>query len=278
MAVERHGYLHTDDVYVADVCCADPPRGWTEVRPAEVFGLVLVRRGLVRGRVDGAERLLDPATVYVERPGAEQQFAHPSGGDVYTEIVLSEPCVAGLLGGDPAVPEGLAHVTTELALRHRLLLTRARSARDDAFGLGERAVSLAAAVFAQIAPGRVMSGRPATAAARQRIVDDARAALCADPGLRLEALSRAVACSPHHLSRVFTAVTGVTLTRYRERLRLARALDRLSEGETDLRLLAAELGFSDQAHLTHAVRRSAGLPPGRLRAVLRGAPDGRHRD
>ncbi|MEU3722864.1 AraC family transcriptional regulator, partial [Streptomyces sp. NPDC031705] len=137
MPVERRVLLRTDDVLLADVLCGCPPRGWTPAREATVFGLVMVRRGLVRGRVRGREQLLDPATVYVERLGAEQQFAHPRGDDVYTEIVLSEPGVAALLGGDPEVPEGLVFTTPELALCHRLLLTRARAGAD-AFELAER--------------------------------------------------------------------------------------------------------------------------------------------
>ncbi|WP_369123211.1 helix-turn-helix domain-containing protein [Streptomyces triticisoli] len=60
---------------------------------------------------------------------------------------------------------------------------------------------------------------------------------------------------------------GITLSAHRDRLRLARVLDRLSEGERDLAGLARELGCTDQSHMTRAVRRTAGLPPGRLRTL-----------
>ncbi|KNB50688.1 helix-turn-helix domain-containing protein [Streptomyces caatingaensis] len=268
MAVERRVHLRSDDVYVADVSCGGPPRSWTEPRPAPVFGLVLVRRGVVRSRVDGVEQLMDPATVFVERLGVEQQFAHPLGGDAYTEIVLSEPAVASLLDDDPGIPSGLVHVSPTIGLRHRLLLARARAEDGDGFEVAENSVRLAATIFAQLAPDRVAAGRPATEAARRRLVDDARTALAVRPGLRLDALSREVGCSPHHLSRVFADVTGTTLSHYRNRLRTAQVLDRLSEGERDLRQLALELGFADQAHMTHVVRRATGYPPGRLRALL----------
>ncbi|MER5885274.1 helix-turn-helix transcriptional regulator [Streptomyces sp. NPDC001941] len=271
MAFERQTHLSTDHVLLADVQCASPPPGWTDLRPAGVFGLVMVRRGLFRGRVDGVDRVVDPASVYVERPGADQQFSHPCGGDAYTEIVLSEPQVAAMLGGDPRVPEGLAFTTPELTVQHRLLLTRAREDAD-AFELAERTVMLAACVLEGLAPARAAGGRPSTAHARRRLVDDARAALDADLRLGLDELGRAVGCSPHHLSRVFTTTTGTTLTRYRNRLRLARALERLGEGERDLGRLADELGFSDQAHMTHVVRETTGMPPGRLRSLLAPAP------
>ncbi|MCF3119032.1 helix-turn-helix transcriptional regulator [Streptomyces arenae] len=268
MPVDRRTLLRTDDLLLADVLCGGAPRGWTPVRPATVFGLVMVRRGLVRGRVQGVEQVLDPASVYVERLGGEQQFAHPCGDDVYTEIVLSEPRVAALLGGDPAVPEGLVFTTPELALSHRLLLAHARTGADT-FELSERTTAVAARILAQLAPSRVASGLPRAAKARRRLVDDARAALGTGTTQSLDSLALAVGCSPHHLSRVFRTETGTTLTRYRNRLRLARALDRLAEGERDLALLAHDLGFSDQSHLTHTLRHTTGHPPGRLRALLR---------
>ncbi|MFI2645843.1 helix-turn-helix domain-containing protein [Streptomyces sp. NPDC018610] len=267
MAGNRRTYLREDDVHLTDVRCGSTTRGWSPLRPAPVFGLVLLRNGVLRGRVDGVEHVLDAASVYVERLGTEQQFAHPLGPDVFTEIVLSEPRVADLLGGDPTVPEGLVMVTPALALAHRMLLSRARRGAD-AFELGEHTARLAAAVFARLAPARVASGRPASAAARRRLVDDARAVLAAEPTIGLEALGRTVGASPHHLSRVFTAVTGVTVSAHRDGLRLARVLDRLGEGERDLAGLARELGYTDQSHMTRVVRRAAGLPPGRLRALL----------
>ncbi|MFI6149922.1 hypothetical protein [Streptomyces sp. NPDC051109] len=63
MPVLRRTVLRTDGLMLADVSCG-PPRGWTEKRPAPVFGFVLVRQGLVRGRVDGREQLLDPASAF----------------------------------------------------------------------------------------------------------------------------------------------------------------------------------------------------------------------
>ncbi|MEU3726998.1 AraC family transcriptional regulator, partial [Streptomyces sp. NPDC031705] len=119
-----------------------------------------------------------------------------------------------------------------------------------------------------LAPDRVASGRPRTAQARRRLADDARAALGADVNQGLDALATAVGCSPHHLSRVFRTETGTSLSGYRDRLRLARALDRLAEGERDLAGLAHDLGFSDQSHFTRVLRRTTGRPPGRLRALL----------
>ena len=47
----------------------------------------------------------------------------------------------------------------------------------------------------------------------------------------------------------------MTLTAYRNRVRVLRALDAIEDGHRDLAGLAADLGFADHAHLTRAVAR-----------------------
>jgi AraC-like DNA-binding protein len=74
--------------------------------------------------------------------------------------------------------------------------------------------------------------------------------------------------SPYRLSRAFTRELGVSLTRYRNRLRVTRALDRLEAGETHLGALAAGLGFADQAHLIRTVRDHLGHTPTAVRRLL----------
>jgi AraC-like DNA-binding protein len=61
----------------------------------------------------------------------------------------------------------------------------------------------------------------------------------------------------------------VSLTRFRNRVRVGRAMARIQDGETDLAGLAAELGFADQAHLTRTVRALVGHTPTALRRLLR---------
>ncbi len=60
----------------------------------------------------------------------------------------------------------------------------------------------------------------------------------------------------------------MSLTRYRNRVRVSRALERLAAGERSLGVLAADLGFSDQAHLTRTMRAYAGRTPSVLRRLL----------
>jgi AraC-like DNA-binding protein len=81
-------------------------------------------------------------------------------------------------------------------------------------------------------------------------------------------LARRLHVSPHHLSRVFAAATGVPVARHRRRLRARAALERLAGGETDLARLAADTGFADQSHLCRVLRAETGRTPAALRAAL----------
>jgi transcriptional regulator GlxA family with amidase domain len=100
------------------------------------------------------------------------------------------------------------------------------------------------------------------------LVDGAREALTAEPDRSLQDLAGTLAVSPHHLSRIFHAATGHTISRHRMRLRVRTALERLAAGERDLARLAADLGFADQSHLCRVVRAETGQTPSVLRGVL----------
>lgn len=61
----------------------------------------------------------------------------------------------------------------------------------------------------------------------------------------------------------------MTVTHYRQRVRIGRALDRLEAGENSLSTLAADLGYADQTHLTRTMRQHLGHTPTALRRLLR---------
>ena len=244
--------------------------GWSVPEMSGEYGLVFVRAGLFHRRSQGTEAVLDPAVGYWERPGQEQQVAHPlESGDVCTFIALSEDLVGELAGGEPGLPDGPARTRGEVALAHRELATRARRGAD-AMELSERVTRLVGTVLSQHVPRRVESGRPATAAARRRLAFAAREALTAHPEpLGLRDIAQLVGSSPWHLSRVFQAETGQTLTGFRNRLRVRAALERLAGCAPDLAGLAADLGFADHAHLTRTLREQLDHTPAELRRMLR---------
>ncbi|MER7456365.1 helix-turn-helix domain-containing protein [Micromonospora sp. NPDC126480] len=250
------------DFEVRAVRCRDDHTGWSAAEPAAAYGMVLTRRGGFRLRGRGGEEFVDPALGYLTLPGEEQRFAHPAGGDDCTSLWLSARLWRDLFGERPPPP--VVHVDARTDLAHRLLL-RATAGSDAHFAAAERLVRLVggAATPALDAPAR-----------DRALVATARAAVRAGApeAAGLLPLARALGVSPYRLSRSFQALVGVPLTRYRNRLRVGRALDLLGEGAAPA-AVAAELGFADQAHLTRTVRAHLGHTPGHLRHLL--AADGR---
>ncbi|WP_406105281.1 helix-turn-helix domain-containing protein [Micromonospora globbae] len=248
------------DFRVQAVSCRDDHTGWSAPEPSRMYEMVLPRRGGFRRLGRGGAEFVDPTLGYLAVPGEEQRFAHPAGGDECTSVHLSARLWRDLFAQRPA--PAVVHLDARIDLAHRLLLAAAARPDPD-FAAAERLVRLVgvAAAPAPDAPER-----------DRRLVEAARAALH-DGGPEaggLLPLARALGVSPYRLSRSFQALLGVPLTRYRNRLRVGRALDLLAAGAGPA-AVAAELGFADQAHLTRTVRAHVGHTPGELRRLLRPA-------
>jgi AraC-like DNA-binding protein len=76
--------------------------------------------------------------------------------------------------------------------------------------------------------------------------------------------ARSAGWSPAHLARAFTGEFGIAPHAYVIGRRLDAARDRILAGQP-LSDVAAEVGFTDQAHLTHRFRRFLGTTPSRYR-------------
>jgi AraC-like DNA-binding protein len=261
--------LATADMTVAAVRCDGGGSAWSTPEPVGHFSLVLVRSGLFRRQVDGAEIVADACSGYLERAGSEHRIAHPVGGDICTTFTLSSALLEATTRG-AALPrdraDGPILTSPAVDIGHRAFLARA-CAGADTEELAERALLLVGLVVAGLAPGAVAAGFPAQRRG-EGVVDQVRQAVAADPGVRLADLARVTQLSPYHLSRLFHRSSGVTISQLRSRLKVRQALDRLADGQRDLAALAAEAGFADQAHLTRTVRRETGHTPGQLRALL----------
>lgn len=77
------------------------------------------------------------------------------------------------------------------------------------------------------------------------------------------------AASRSHTSRVFKHATGMTLSHYRQRGRVASAIRRIASSDANLAQIAAEAGFADQAHLSRSLTKATGSTPSVLRARFR---------
>ncbi|WP_141577360.1 AraC family transcriptional regulator [Actinomadura sp. WMMA1423] len=246
---ESSTVAETEDFAVHAVRCAEHRPGWSEPEPFHGDQIVLVRAGRFRMRSRQGRAVLDPTTGYTQASGEEGQFAHPAGGDVCTAIILSP--------GLWRRPSGTVRVSARADVAHRLLL---RSGPDVGYETAERLMGLLAHLAVDEQGGR-----------RRALADEAREAIASGhpQAAGLVPLARLLEVSPSHLSRTFRRETGMSVTRYRNRIRVGRALDRLEQGERDLSGLAADLGFADHAHLTRTIRAETGHPPAVLRGLLR---------
>ncbi|MGN9912424.1 helix-turn-helix domain-containing protein [Phytohabitans sp. LJ34] len=240
------------DFSVSAVTCRDDHARWSPPEPVPGYGVVLVRSGGFRRKGRGGEVLADRTVGYATSPGDEERFAHPYGGDECTSIRLGPDLWRGHAGP--------IYVDARLDLAHRLLW-RETHGDDPDFAVAERLVQL-------------LDGTPAHSAGDgdRETVERAREAIRAGhpDAAGLVPLARLVGVSPYRLSRSFHAVVGAPLTRYRNRVRVGAALDRIEQGESSLARLAFDLGFADQAHLTRTVRAHLGHTPRQLQRLLAG--------
>jgi AraC-like DNA-binding protein len=256
------------DFTVTAVTCRDDHKGWSDVESQGGYRVVLVRRGRFRRRTAGGSAEVDPTVAYVGLPGEEERFAHPTGGDVCTSVSLTPALWRALAGEAARVTRSTVYVDPRLDLTHRRFLAAA-SAGDIDYALAEQLMDLLSRAIRQVVTGPTPVGAGpaktdhALVAAARRAIGDGHPA--ADGLLPLAGL---LDVSPYRLSRAFTRELGVSVTRYRNRIRLGRALDRLENGETALAGLAAELGFADQAHLCRTMKEHLGHTPTAVRRLL----------
>ncbi|WP_345607231.1 helix-turn-helix transcriptional regulator [Pseudonocardia adelaidensis] len=251
-----------EDVAVDDLRIVERTHAWTAPEHTPGHQLVFVRRGTFGLRLRRAETTVDPVRAFVGRAGDEQSIAHRPGREDACTVVSLGPRLA-----DDVLPRRLPatlRTSGPVDMAHRALLARARQGADG-FELSERVVRLADGLLRDPASAPARDGAPS----HRRLAEAAREVLVADPAFDgLVRLARLLGVSRSHLSRVFRAETGETLTRYRRHLRVRAALDRLADGHRDLAGLAADLGFADHAHLTRAVRAEVGDPPSHVRRIL----------
>lgn len=84
----------------------------------------------------------------------------------------------------------------------------------------------------------------------------------------LRAVAGQVHVDPSHLARTFYRFKGCTMGEFVTRLRVQAACQELASLDTPLEIVAHASGFSDQSHMTRAIRRLCGSTPAVLRRTL----------
>ena len=182
------------------------------------------------------------------------------------EFVTSlHPVVREAVGGAPET-SAIASVI-RLTSRHQQLLTGLRHAPVLALAQGAwyRAKALeAAAEFFFIARGNeeLFCHRQKRLGAErvEKVIAVLKENLAGPPAL--EDIGRAVGCSAFHLSRTFSAATGMTIPQYLRQLRMERAAELLRSGKFNVTETALEVGYSSLSHFSHAFHETFGCCPG----------------
>ena len=224
--------------------------------------------------------LVEPGAIVFFNEREPYRTGHPCGGGDYGSAIAvrSDVVVEALSRHDPGVADrpdapfrfasGASSARTYL-LQRLLFLRVSRADRADSLGAEETALALVDDVSATACRSEEgPAERPRTRRGNHlRTVDSARAFLAsrfAEP-MNLETIGRAVGVSPFHLCRIFRAATGTTVSRYRHKLRLRAALERVASEQADLSAVALESGYSSHSHFTAAFRREFGLTPSQFR-------------
>lgn len=253
---------------IATWSCSGEHPDWSEAECPVDGRFVLVRSGRFRRRGSGEPVDHDATMGYLGEPGEHEHFAHPHGGDACTSLQLSADRWWQLAGERNRIGPSSVYVDARLELAHRRLLAGSRA--DPDYQLAEGLVRLVGSALRAAARRPIPASDP-PARPSDRLVSQARDAIrqADDAAVGLFPLATALGVSPYRLSRSFSNELGVSVTRYRNRVRVGRALDHLHRGTSTIADVAATLGFADQAHFCRTLRAHTGLTPTAVRRELR---------
>jgi len=232
------------------------------------YAVSFVERGAFDLLTGGSRWRLSSRVVLVTWPGMSYRCAHAS--ETPDDVCLSLHCPADLIEeASSATGRNWSGVTPVAPLTNRLAYLASSLAGAASGKTGPDTVpSLASEVLAALLePGPVRAlHRPGQLSWYARRVDAARELMhlrFAEP-LTIDALSREVAISPFHFSRVFRELTGMPPHRYLVKVRLAAAARALRGGASVTRA-AQDAGFGNLSQFIRQFRRAHGVSPGRYR-------------
>jgi AraC family transcriptional regulator len=268
---------------IADVVCAAPRSGCGPERAASGSHVMLMRSGMfVRhgGRVSGRGITANPGTALFFNADEPFRVSHPtSRGDTSTTIAFATDIVSHAFrhkagaGQEAQYPYPLTHVVLAPALLLDLYRLRRRlrakvpaqsiEIEERALALLERIVADSFSIRDTLRKRDYESG----SVRRRDIAEAVKEALAKNPfvATSLGDLATYLDISPFHLARTFSAEVGVPIHQYLLRLRLAAALERVSDPSANLAAIALDVGFCSPSHFSTAFRKAFGTAPTSLR-------------
>lgn len=225
-----------------------------ETHTHETPHFVLVLAGGYVTGARGADAVMCAPTLVFNPAGTRHRDRFAGGAGRFLAVSLEPSVTAGrnaLLDGPPIV------LPDAFAIRAARLIERALLDRQ------APPLLLEAAAWQLVATGereRTAKGPPGWLTLALEMIRDS------DIGsLSVSALAAAVGVHPVHLARVFRDWLGCTPGEFLRGRRLERAAALVGRSALALADIAAETGYADQAHMTHAFRSGLSLTPDALR-------------
>ena len=255
----------TASVLLHEVRCSETSRAAGEEEEEGVFSVNVPLAGLYVHKYGRLSLVGAPGLALLMNRGDVHRTAHPAaGGDRSLEIVLSDRVAEPFTRArTDRFPRRAVRVPLDVDRGVRQLARAASSGDATSLELDGRVDWCLSRFLGSVPVGPLSAHQHAT-------VDAALEYLAwhfTEDG-DLPSVAAAVGTSPHHLSRLFHAGTGITLSGYRTELRVRAAVERLSNGASDLSSVACDVGFFDHAHMTRTFRRLLGRTPTDIRCGL----------
>jgi AraC-like DNA-binding protein len=259
----------TDEVTVSTVECEGGDGQWFHTPARRCPAIVLARTGRFARRVSGRTAIVDSTQGYVLDAGDTEMIQHLGGtGHRCTVITVRPDALPALWRPRERLMASEFRTSPAADLTHRRLLAECRRG-GDVERISQLTASVVGDLFDSCMRAPRLIHRRGTTAATRRIVDIARELATTGAGTpTLQSVASAASVSPHHLTRTFKENTGLTMGRYRNRVRVRVALEWIAEGDDDFTRIAHDLGFSDHAHFSRTVMAEVGLQPRTLRRLL----------
>ena len=233
----------------------------------DTWTLFVVDAGAIRYDLDRQERGADPAMVSLLPPFVVHDGRPATTRGYRTRVIYLEPEVIGQARIGPAVD---APVLPDPRLRTAVgRLHDELGCVDEALAAETHLAFVAERIRELLGERRFPSGQSPI----PDLAEHARAILDArlfEP-VTMAALAAELGTGPTHVARAFSEAFGIPPHRYVLGRRLDVARDRILAGQP-LADVAADVGFSDQAHFTRRFRRFLGTTPGRFAEGARSRP------
>ena len=229
-------------------CAPSTDNGWSDAFLVTSPRLVIPQRGAITLAQRKQRFVATPLTLLAVDASAPYRMRRFANAHVVSLVVVPNTI---------AISSGVQWMSIAQMIHLRALLSVPETEPTRVLALEEFFATWLPDRIERCAPVRDTSPRASRAvvAAQEFMADNT------DRTITLSDIARAASISPFHLARQFKSATGATLHQSHLRLRIAKAIAHLDEGERNLTRLALDLGFANHAHFSSVFRTLAGVTP-----------------